>query len=105
MRAVAARRGVVDEQGQQIPIVLDDEQSQNVQLNGLGMGTGSNTEAASAHGVAHEKWRKLREDGEWSCSRVSGVKRATFQIWCFFISRHSVVRLTCSSRAVADTSP
>ena len=37
--------------------------------------------------------------------RVSAVKHGLFQIWCFFIRRHNVVRLTCSSRAVAETSP
>jgi hypothetical protein len=44
-------------------------------------------------------------DGGEASAGVSAMKREMFQMWCFFISRQSVVRLTCSSRAVAETSP
>jgi hypothetical protein len=44
-------------------------------------------------------------DGSEASAGVSAMKREMFQMWCFFISRQSVVRLTCSSRAVAETSP
>jgi hypothetical protein len=65
----------------------------------------SNPWAASAHVAAREKWRKTAAGGAEAWAGVSAMKRGMFQMWCFFISRQSVVRLTCSSRAVAETSP
>jgi hypothetical protein len=66
----------------------------------------------SARGRPHpHTWRmtEIRREnannGRRAQSPVSDLKLAQFQIWCFFMSRHSVVRLTCSSRALADTSP
>jgi len=54
----------------------------------------SKSRAGAAHAAGHEKWREIGTLRARRRRRVSTVKRNVFQIWCFFISRHSVVRLT-----------
>src|SRR5262249_28593676 len=101
LRLASPKFGIARNERTQIGIVFDDQEGDGMH----GAKRRSKRQAVSAHGAWPGNAPETRHVPGRRRVRVSSVKRAMFQIWCFFMSRQRVVRLIWSSRAVAATSP